>query len=125
MLQKYLAHCGSNGFYTRIELLPNPGQHAANVIMAHGGRRTFPTTALLLDNLPLSAIETKHEFVDLLLSRIDCIHHAGESAMLREFGKCLSSHEQAIAHGAFQAPMQAFGLFLNFLTGADHEFRGG
>ena len=41
--------------------------------------------------------------------------------MLRQFGQGLPSHEQAIAHRAVQALVQAGRLFFDLLPRTDHE----
>ncbi len=51
-------------------------------------------------------------------------HHAGEGAVLGQFGEGLASHEEAVAHGAGEALVQGGGLFFDFLARADDEFGG-
>ena len=65
------------------------------------------------------------EVVEFLLALADEFHHAGEGAVLREFGQGLASHQQAVAHGAAEAIVQSGGVVFDFLARADDEFGGG
>ena len=65
------------------------------------------------------------EIVELLLALANEFHHAGEGAVLREFGQGLAPHQQAITHGATEALVQRGGVVFDLLARADHEFGGG
>ena len=62
--------------------------------------------------------------IEPLLCAPDGVHHAAESAVLREFGQPLSRHQEAIANGPLQPPVDFFRMSFDLLPRANYEFGG-
>ena len=69
-------------------------------------RHNLEPPPLLLENIALPKSKSIDKIIQPLLAPMNQIHHPGERAMLRQFGKILASHEQLIPHRLFNPPMQ-------------------
>ena len=125
VLQQNVAHDRRQRRSAALEFFAHAGEDQADIVVAHGGGNGFPAAAKFFEQVAFGQFHAMGEVVEFLLALADDFHHAGEGAVLREFGQCLASHEEAVAHGAGEAIVQGGGVVFDFLARTDDEFGGG
>jgi hypothetical protein len=68
--------------------------------MAYRRRNHFPLAVHALQQIALGEFHAVSQVVESLLALADKFHHSSKSPVLRQFGKSLTTDQEAVAHGA-------------------------
>jgi hypothetical protein len=80
------------------------------------GGKSFEAASLFVEDVALRMGKAVDQVIQSLFAPMDQIHHAGERAVLRQFGQVLAEHQQVIAHRFFQTMLRPGELLLYFLS---------
>jgi hypothetical protein len=122
VLQKHVASYGGERCGFAIEFFAHPGEDETQIVMADAGGYRFPAAAHLFKEQALGELHSVGKVIEFLLALANNFHDAGKGAVLGEFGQGLTSHQQAVTHGAANALVESRGVVFDFLARADHQF---
>src|ERR1051326_447051 len=100
VLLKHVAGHGGERCGFAIEFFAHPGEDETQIVMADAGGYSFPAAAHLFKEQALGELHSVGKVIEFLLALANNFHDAGKGAVLGEFGQGLTSHQQAVTHGA-------------------------